>query len=123
MNGASICRFVGGALVALVGVAVGAGGFQLWRVGAEAWPDVIATRETVQRTAGGMLAMALVLVVAGVAAATKMPWGREAGMVATIAVVLAAFWVNHVLFGNIRPAHTVTNIVVAAIILALLWFG
>jgi hypothetical protein len=70
-----------------------------------------------------MLVMAALVLMAGVGALGNMPWGRSAAAVATIVVVAAAFPVNYVLFGQMRPLHTGTNIVVAAIILALLWFG
>jgi len=38
-----------------------------------------------------------------------------------MSVVIVAFWGNRVLFGGIRPAHMVTNMVVLAIVVALLW--
>jgi hypothetical protein len=120
-NTAALCRIAGGVLVLLVGVAVGTGGLQLWRAGPEAWPDLIANESTVKRTAGGMLIMAALLLIAGSATIGNLPWGGTAATVATIVVVLAAIWVNHLLFGNVRPVHTITNVVVAAIILALLW--
>mgnify|MGYP001353020449 CR=1 FL=1 len=123
MSTPAICRIAGGVLVLLVGTAIGAGGLQLWRGGPEAWPDVIADKTTVRRTSGGMIVMAALLLIAGVAATGNLPWGGWAAAVATIVVVLAAFWANYALFGNVRPPHTGTNIVVAAIILALLWFG
>jgi hypothetical protein len=70
-----------------------------------------------------MIAMAVLLLVAGVAALGNKPWGLRAAAISTIVVVAAAFPVNYALFAQIRPLHTLTNIVVAAIILALLWFG
>ncbi len=123
MSAAAICRIVGGVLVLLVGTAVGVGGFQLWRGGPKAWPDVVANEITVRRTSGGMIVMAALLLIAGAAATANMPWGTSAATIATIVVVVAAFWVNYLLFGNVRPLHSGTNIVVAAIILTLLWVG
>jgi hypothetical protein len=123
MSTAAICRIAGGVLVLLVGTALGAGGIQLWRGGPQAWPDIIADKSTVRRTSGGMIVMAALLLVAGAAATGNLPWGGWAAAIATIVVVLAAFWVNYALFGDIRPLHTGTNFVVAAIILTLLWFG
>jgi hypothetical protein len=70
-----------------------------------------------------MIVMSALLLVAGAAALGNVPWGDYAAAIVTIVVVAAAFWANHALFGDIRPLHTGTNIVVAAIILALLWFG
>ena len=123
MSAADVCRIAGGVLVLLVGAAISAGGIQLWRGGPQAWPDVIADKTTVRRTSGGMMIMAALLLTAGAAATGNLSWGRWAAAIVTIVVVLAAFWANHALFGDIRPLHTGTNIVVAAIILALLWFG
>ena len=123
MSTAEVCRIAGGVLVLLVGTAIGVGGLQLWRGGPEAWPDVIATKTTVRRTSGGMIVMAALLLIAGAAATVNLSWGGWAAAIATMVVVLAAFWANYALFGNIRLLHTGTNVVVAAIILALLWFG
>jgi hypothetical protein len=67
--------------------------------------------------------MAAILLVVGVAAIGDVPWGAHAAAIATTVLVAAAFPANYALFGGIRPLHTVTNIFVAAIILALLWFG
>jgi hypothetical protein len=103
--------------------ALALGGIQLWRGGPEAWPDVVANEMTVRRTSTGMIVMAALLLVAGVAALGNLPWGVRAAAIATVVVVAAAFPVNYALFGGMRPLHTGTNIVVAAIVLALLWFG
>jgi hypothetical protein len=123
MTTAAICRVVGSILVILVGAAVALGGMQLWLGGPKAWPDIIANEITVRRTSVGMIVMAAFLVSAGVAALGRVPRGSEAAASAMIALVAAAFWANYSLFGGIRPLHSGTNIVVAAIILALLWFG
>ena len=123
MSTSVVCRVVGGVLVILIGAALATGGIQLWRGGPKAWPDVIAGEMTVRRASGGMIAMAVLLLIAGGATIGNVSWGGRAAAIATIALVAAAFWANHALFGNIRPLHTGTNIVVAAIILALLWFG
>jgi hypothetical protein len=123
MTTAAVCRVIGSALVILIGAALALGGIQLWRRGPQVWPDVIANKMTVRRTATGMIVMAALLLVAGLAALGNVPWGGRAAAIATIVVVLAAFPANYALFGNMRPVHTGTNIFVAAIILALLWFG
>jgi hypothetical protein len=123
MTTAGVCRVVASALVLLISAALGFGGIQLWRSGPEAWPDVIANEMTVRRTAIGMIIMAALLLIAGVAALGNVPWGSYAAAIATIVVVVGAFPANYALFGDIRPLHTGTNVFVAAIILALLWFG
>jgi hypothetical protein len=123
MTAATICRIVAGGLVLLISAALAIGGFQLWRGGAEAWPDVIANGTTVRRTSSGMVVMAALLLIAGLAAICDVPWGGRAAAIATIVLVGLGFWANYALFGDIRPLHTGTNIIVAAIIVGLLWFG
>jgi hypothetical protein len=123
MTTAAICRVAGGASIVLISVALAFGGIQLWRGGPDAWPDIIATNSIVRRTSIGMIVMAALLLVAGVAAIGNVPWSPHAAAVVLIVLVAAAFWANYALFGDVRPLHTGTNIVVAAIILALLWFG
>lgn len=123
MTTAVVCRVIGSALVILIGAALALGGAQLWRGGPGSWPDLVANDVTVRRTAGGVLVMAVLVLAAGVAALANMPWGLHAAAIVTAVVVIAAFPVNHVLFGEMRPMHTGTNVVLAAIILALLWFG
>ena len=123
MTTPSVCRIAGGMLVSLVGAALALGGIQLWRGGREAWPDIVASETTVARTSSGMIVLAAFLLMAGVAAIASVPSGCHAAAIATIVIVSAAFWANYALFGRIRPLHTGTNVIVAAIILALLWFG
>lgn len=123
MTTALVCRVIGSALVILIGAALALGGTQLWRGGPESWPDIVANDVTVRRTSTGILVMAVLVLAAGVAALANMPWGLHAAAVVTVVVVIAAFPVNYVLFGEKRPMHTGTNVVLAAIILALLWFG
>ena len=123
MTTTAICRVAGGALIVLIVVALAIGGIQLWRGGPEAWPDVIANKLIVRRASSGMIVMAALLLVAGGLVIASVPWSGLAAAVVLIVLVAAAFWANYALFGNMRPSHTVTNVVVAAIILALLWFG
>jgi hypothetical protein len=123
MNTAAVCRVIGGAIVMIVAAAIGAGGWQLWQGGAAKWPDIVADEATVQRTSIGMMVIALLLVVAGGAAIGNVAWGGGAAAIATLLVVMAAFFVNQALFGSARALHMGTNLVVALIVLALLWFG
>jgi hypothetical protein len=110
-------------LVILIAATLALGGIQLWRGGSAAWPDIVANDNAVRRTSSGMIGMALLLVIAGAAALMNRPWGVGAAAIGTILVLAAAFPVNYALFGQARLMHTGTNIVVAAIILVLLWFG
>ena len=123
MTTAVVCRIIGSALVILISAALAFGGIQLRRRGPGAWPDVVANEMTVRRTSSGMIVTAALLLIAGVAALGNLSWGGPAAAIATIVVVAAAFPVNYALFGQMRPLHTGTNIVMAVVILALLWFG
>jgi hypothetical protein len=123
MTAATVCRIVASGLVLLISAALAMGGIQLWRGGAEAWPDIIANETTVRRTSAGLVVMATILLVAGIAAICNLPWGARAAAIATLVLVGLAFWANYALFGDIRPLHTGTNIIVAAIIVGLLWFA
>jgi hypothetical protein len=123
MTAAAISRIVGGALVLIVGAAVALGGVHLWRGGPEKWPDTIADETTTRRIAVGMIVVAVLTLISGGAAIGNISWGGYAAAISTLVVVAAAFWVHHTLFGDIRPLKTGTNVVVGAIILALLWIG
>jgi hypothetical protein len=70
-----------------------------------------------------MIAMALLLLVSGLAALGNVPRGGRAAAIAILVVVVAAFPANYTLFGDVRLLHTGTNIVLAAVVLALLWVG
>ena len=120
---AAVCRVVGSTLVILTSAALAFGGIQLWRGGPGAWPDVIANETTVRRASCGMIAMALLLLVSGLAALGNVPRGGRAAAIAILVVVVAAFPANYTLFGDVRLLHTGTNIVLAAVVLALLWVG
>lgn len=122
MNSVIVSRVISGVLVILIGAAIAAGGFQLWRA-PTAWHDVVAGEATTRRVSLGLMVMAALLAIVGIATVANVPWSSHAAAAAVIIVVLAAFWVNHLLFGGIRPLHMVTNVVVALVILALLWFG
>src|SRR5262249_2842555 len=123
MTSAFVSRVSAGGLVILIGAALLLGGAQLWRGGPTAWPDVVASARIVRRTAGITLILGTLLVAAGLAAAINAPAGRHSAAIGTTVVVLGAFWGNRVLFGSMRPSHTLTNVVVLAVVLTLLWFG
>jgi hypothetical protein len=113
-------RIAASALVGLIGVAMLAGGAQLHRGGAAAWPDLVADAEIVRRAAVVLLIFGVALIASAVMTALDAPGGRLAAAIATSAFVLIAFWGNKLLFGDWRPLHTGTNVVVLAIVLWLL---
>src|SRR5262245_16680322 len=123
MNRYDIARVVGDLIVVLIGFAIAVGSFQLRSGKPLSWPDIVAEDSTVRIAAGAMAAVAAVLVVAGAAAILALGWGYAAAMIATCVFVVGGFWANYVLFADIRPLHTVPNVIVAALVIWLLWLG
>ncbi len=123
MSYPDICRYIGGALIALIGVALGLAGVQLWKGGPSAWPDIVADEVIVRRTAYALAMLAALHFITGLAAIRGVAWGGVAAAASLTLFVLLAFWGNYLLFGDLRLLHTGTNVVVAIIICALLWFG
>ena len=123
MISADFCRIAGSTLVLLIGIGCGLGGTQLWRGGSKVWPDIIADESIVRRTAVGLIIMAVSLLITGIAAMMAMPWGGASAATATILFMTGGFWGNHILFGDVRPVHTGTNVILALVVLILLWFG
>ena len=123
MTKQDICRVLAGALVLVVAIALGIGSIQLWNGAPPSWPDLVARDETVVRASRAIMLVALLMFVGGSAAIVDVGWGPPVATIATIVFVVGAFWANHVLFGDIRPKHTLPNLVVGAIVLVLLWIG
>ena len=123
MNRYDIARVVAGLIVVLIGLAIGVGSFQLRDGKPLSWPDIVADDSTVRITAGAMAVVAAVLVVAGAAAIFALGWGYAAAMIAIGVFVVGGFWANYVLFADLRPIHTVPNVIVAALVIWLLWLG
>jgi hypothetical protein len=119
----TLFRVASGLLVVLVGVAVGFGGFTLWRATPSSWPDLVATTSTIKGVASGMLILAALLLVAGGAAVMNRRWGRWLAAIAILAFVAGGFWVNYILFGDIRPARSGANAILAIAILLMLRAG
>ena len=93
---------VGGILVILVGIAVGFGGVQLRDGAALSFPNLVADASTIKNVASGLLVLAALLLVAGSAVALSLRWGQLASIAAILVFVVGGFWVNYILFGNIR---------------------
>jgi len=123
MTKQDICRIVAGVSVILIGAAICVGGVQLWGGAPASWPDVIAGDATVKSTAKGMMAMSVILIIAGGAVISNVWWGQLAAVIAVAIFVVTGFWANQVLFGNVRPMHAGPNVAVGALILWLLWIG
>src|SRR5262249_40167330 len=67
MTKPEICRVVGGALAVLIGVTLGVASVQLWNGAPPSWKDVVASAPTVRSASRGILAVAALLLVGGIA--------------------------------------------------------
>ncbi len=114
---------IGGSLIILLGVGCGVGAYALWNGAPKSWPDVVGSETAVQRTSRGLAAVSIMLLLSGVATVLQIRWACEAGAIATVAFVAGGFLGNYVVFGDLRPKHTVTNVLLGAAILWLLWQG
>ena len=114
---------VAGCTIILLGAGCGLGGVALWRGKPESWSDVITPDNRVRRIARGLVGMSLLLIVSGTATVFRVPWGSIFGAVSTLLFVVAGFWGNYALFGDLRPKHTGTNVVIACAIWLLIWLG
>ncbi|HET6266722.1 MAG TPA: hypothetical protein VFG11_03320 [Acidobacteriota bacterium] len=123
MSKQEICRIIGGLLVVLIGIAVGIGGIQLWNGAPASWRDITASNSTAKNSARTILVVAVMLFIGGIAATFNLNWGQWAASIAIVIFVIGGFWANHLLFGSIRPGHTITNVIVGAVILWLLRIG
>src|SRR5262249_49233245 len=99
MRYAEFCRIAGGVLVFLIGVALSLAGAQLWKGGPAAWPDIVANDVIVRRAAYGLIIMAALLLITGIATMRGVSWGSFAAAIVLILFVAIAFWGNHLLFG------------------------
>ena len=123
MNTARTCLLIAGSLDGLIGVACILGGIALWRGGAKDWPDVTAGPAAIERVAFGLWFAGGLLLASSAALFLRWPWAAHTAAVALALFVAGGFWGNYAVFGDIRPMHTGTNVVIAAIVLGLLWAG
>jgi hypothetical protein len=123
MTKPEIFRVAAGALTALVGVALGVAAAQLWNGAPASWPDVVASEASVKSTARVIALVTAALVIAGSATAFGAAWGRSAAAIGILAFAAGGFWANVVVFGSVRPIHTIPNIIIAVIVLILLWMS
>lgn len=114
---------VAGILMILVGAGCGLGAMALRRGAPKNWPDVIAGDAVARRTALGLLVVSVALFATGVGSALGYLWAVRIGGVALAMFVAGGFWGNYAIFGDLRPRHTIANVVIAAVIFGLLWIG
>jgi hypothetical protein len=113
--------YIASGLITFVGVMCGLGGKALWKGNPDSWEDVIANDAILRRVAIGLVLVSTVLITAGITVFIGAPWAREYGSFAILFFAVCGFPGNFYLFGDIRPAHTGTNVVIAGIVLWLLW--
>ena len=114
---------IAGSITILVGVGCGFGCWVLWGGKPESWPDVIADDLLIHKVSLGLLIVSALLLAAGTGTMLKLSGAREAGAFAILLFVAGGCLGNYKLFGDLRPKHTVTNAVIALVVLWLLWMG
>ena len=95
----------------------------LLRKGPTVDSDIVASPSAVKLTAVGILVVCALTLVAGVATFVGGALAWPLALVACTVFVGYGFVANYVLFGSWRPEHTLTNVLVAALIVWLLSRG
>src|SRR5262245_19815925 len=106
MSKIGACRIVAGTLIVLIGLVIGFGGFQLRNGVPASSRDIVAADAVARNTAVAMLAVACVLVIAGLATAANFRWAFPFAALAIVVFVSGGFWANYALFGDVRPIHS-----------------
>lgn len=112
-----------GLLLVVLGLGCGLGGLTLRRGAPASWTDVTAEPAVVRKTAIGLLLVSPSLLLTGVLVLLGVRSMTVPAALVTLIFVAGGFVGNYAVFGGIRLAHTGTNVVVAAAIWLLLWFG
>ena len=120
MNGYLIAATV---IVGLVAAGCTGGAAVLWRGTPESWPDVVGSDAAMRGTAIGLAFAALVLWAAVGALIGGTPYRIPLAAGALALFVIGGFAGNYAVFHSLRPEHTGTNVVIAAIAGGLLWLG
>ncbi len=123
MDARVVCLYTGGSLTTLVGLACSFGAWVLRSGNASNWPDVVGSPTALRGTAIGLAITGALLIGASAGVFMRASWGFSAAIGAMLIFVAGGFWGNYAAFGDIRPVHTGTNVVIAAITLVLIWFG
>lgn len=84
---------------------------------------MVASAKVIRRTAIGLFIADSILTVAGVLVLLKFPWAAQIGTFAMALFVAGGYWGNHAVFGDFRPVHTTSNVVIAIVVSWLLWAG
>jgi hypothetical protein len=118
-----LCLIVAAALAALVGIVWAGGGIALYRGSPPIFPGISAGRSTAMNVGIGMVVAGGCLIAAAASAFLRhrIAWPLGAASAAVFAV--DGFVSNYLLFGAIRPKHTLTDVAIAAVILGLLAGG
>ena len=111
---------VAAVMLMLIAILGGWAGVTLLRKGPEVDSEIVASAAAVKLTAMGILLACTLILVAGVATFVGSPRAWPLGLAACGVFVAYGFVANHVLFGSWRPEHTLTNVLVAALIVWLL---
>lgn len=114
---------VGGVLMALLGLARGAGGLVLLTRGAAADPNIQGTGVAIKVVGALLVLLGAALVVAAAGIIRRLTSFWLAGMICTVAFVVDGAINGYLLYGRPGDRGTVINAGVAALILACLLAG
>ena len=123
MNTAALSLSAAGTLIILLGLGCLAGGAALRHGKPENWPDIVATDAVVRKISRSLFIVSILLLLSGVLTLLRVPWGNLIGAISTLVFVVGGFWGNVVLFGDYRPKHTITNLILGCVIWLLLYKG
>ena len=111
---------VAAVMLLLIAILGGWAGVTLLRKGPRVDDEIVASASAVQVTAIGILLACTLVLVAGITALAGSPRAWPLGLAACAVFVGYGLVANYVLFGSWRPEHTLSNAVVAALVVWLL---
>ena len=111
---------VAAVILLLIAILGGWAGVTLLRKGPRVNDEIVASALAVKLTAIGILLACTLVLVAGIATFARSPRAWPLGLAACGVFVGYGLVANYVLFGAWRPEHTLTNAVVAALVVWLL---
>ena len=107
---------VAAVILLLIAILAGWAAMTLLRNGPGVDEEIVASAAAVRRTAIGILLACVPVLVAGIATLAGSSAAWPLGLAACAVFVGYGFVANYVLFGSWRPEHTVTNVVIAALV-------
>lgn len=79
-------------------------------------PDVVVSEAILKRVGIGLAVTSVLTLGSAIALYAKVPNAEYYVLTSTMIFVIGGFWGNKVVFGDYRPTHTGTNVILAAIV-------